>query len=190
MEWSNVTIEKYLELNDAINAEGHELDKRMRIITVMEGLTVEQVEAMTISQINIYLKKYNFLLKEIPTKLVTSLEIDGIKYKGTVETKKLTGGQFIDLSEFLKKEPLQNIHNVMAVLFLPKGEVYGSSDFSERADLFYRKMPISVAFPVFVFFSKVLTRLSPFISKETKKVRKKIEKLVREEVVLMDGSIL
>lgn len=136
-----------------------------RICKILALLTGEQEKVfwnVSAEQIKDLTKKIAFIDNVEPIKPPDIIKIGGRRFKANTLVNELSAAQFIDLNEFIK-QPVANLHKVMATLYLPtkkrwfKEEVepYDGTKHPDRATLFYREMPVSVALGVSLFFYQV-----------------------------------
>lgn len=150
MEWKDITIQKFISINEILKSEQDELSKKIQIYNLLTGVPMEEIREMPLG---VFFEKYNsdfaFLLTEIPQVVPKYWEYNNVRYHITTEVEKLKAGQYIDFKEY-SKEP-EKIHNIMAVLCYADGK-YNGETHKERAEMFYKYMPITVVAPLAVFF--------------------------------------
>lgn len=100
-----------------------------------------------------------------------------------------TAGQFIDLTSLTKDPELinQNLHQILAILCLPKGEAYTAETFEDRSNLFRDNLTMNIALPMSVFFWKVLNESLPIIADS---LNEKIVMMTQDLKTQMDKEIL
>lgn len=171
------TFIKISKLEQPTDAE-QQLDHNIKVLSLLTAEPEEVFLELTPKQLALIVSKIDFLNKLPEAKAVNSIKLNGKTYRANLLVSELTAGQYIDLSEFIKS-PIANLHKIMATLYLPckktwygklKVEKYNGKTHKERADEFYRYMPISVAYPASVFFYQVSKGLTTnietyFISK-------------------------
>lgn len=163
--WSKLTIGKWQEaiaLKD-IRLDGFEAS--VELLKTLSDLTIKDIHALTLVEFNNYSSRLNFLNTECDSKLVDSFTIQGQKFDVNWRLESRTAGQFIDLTSLTKDPELinQNLHYILSVLCLPKGEAYTTETFEERAKLFKEHLTMDIALPMSVFFYKVLAESLPSI---------------------------
>jgi len=98
-------------------------------------------------------------------KLALTFELDGVEYGLEKDFKNLAWGAWTDLEFLTAKNPTENIHNILAILYRPviqkngtqyKIEPYKSSTVMERAEKF-KKVSIRVWFGAADFFFLLVT---------------------------------
>ena len=170
MEWKDITIGKFREIQHILAEDEPDLTKKIYIYALLSGELIEQVREYPLGQ---FLEKYSklteFMEYPIPQVIPKYWEHEGVKYKITSLIDSFTAGQYIDFKEFGKEK--DNIHNVMAVLCYD-GETYKGETHKKRAELFNEFMPITVAYPLTVFFLNVWSEWSEISLAYSKRVLK------------------
>jgi hypothetical protein len=171
------TFIKIAKLEPPTDAE-QQLDHSIKILSLLTGEPEDIFLELTPKQLAELVAKISFLNNLPEAKAVNRITLNGKTYQANLLISELTAGQYIDLSEFVKS-PIANLHKIMATLYLPCHktwygklvvEKYNGKSHKERADEFYRYMPVSVAYPASVFFYQVSKGLTTnietyFISK-------------------------
>jgi hypothetical protein len=157
--WADITIRQFTEITRIKESNLDSIEKTIEIIAVATGTDREVIARISIDKLKDIYRRIAFVAaKEIQAQEVTeSVKIDGVEYVANLDIRKASAGQYIDLKEITKKPGEINfrIHEVMAIFFLPKGEQYNGETMLDRAELFYEKMSIALAYPVAVFFLKI-----------------------------------
>lgn len=166
--WRQVTIAQYLIIHDVIRDETLDwVDKNIRILSALTGLTAEQLEAYPMEDIKRAVQRIAFLFEpdKIPKLLPKYFFLKGRLYRVRYEVNKLTAGQYIDIAAFTKDADsvLDNLHSIMAVIARPVFTAYDGANVPARAKLFYDHLPMSVIYPVALFFCNLLRSLTPAI---------------------------
>lgn len=186
--WNKLTIGKWQEAIalDGIRLENFEAS--IELLRVLSDLTIEQIHALTLIELNNYSAKLNFLNTPCEDKLKDSFVINDKKFVVNWRLETRTAGEFIDLTSLTKDHELinQNLHQILAILCLPKGEAYTSETFEERANLFKEHLTMDIALPMSVFFWKVLTESLPIIGDS---LNEKIVKMTEDLKMQMESEV-
>jgi hypothetical protein len=153
MNWNKLTVGKYQTIV-ATQEGGHDdLVKMIEIVRICEDLTIEQVHELSLRKVSEYFNSYTFL-SELPEKVSKSFKLNDIEYIVCLDISKIKASQFIDLKEFTKDANSLNgnLHNVLAVLALPKGKKYDGATVIDRANYFKENLSCEIALPIMVFF--------------------------------------
>lgn len=200
MTWDNVTIEQFAELQKTLNQKHDnpvdKLNQWILQVSIITGKDLEEVEKMTIEELKPIEK---LLITPIPTKLHKRFHINGIAYKFITNPNELTGGQYMSIMEYVKDDPFKRLNEIMFCLARPikltlKGWKEYDFEAHEIADRMedFKKMPISIANPIAVFFcrlSKDLTKsLESSSLEEIQKLTEMVQKMTEEIQQEMDSA--
>jgi hypothetical protein len=185
----DVTIGTFIKIAKLEHTDDPEgiLDRNIKVLSLLTGESEDVFLELTASQLATLVGKIAFLNELPEAKAVNQIKINGKLY--------LTAGQYIDLSEFIKN-PINNLHKIMATLYLPAKKTwygklvvskYNGKAHKERADEFYRYMPISVAYPAALFFYQVTKDLTTNI--ETYFINKAVEEMKVAAKLLREQSV-
>ena len=162
--WSDLTIKQYIDVYNILETSFDDIDKFAHIISNLSGIELNNVYAIPLTDFDAMVKRVSFIWKEMPGEgLPREIEVCGQKYSGCFEMNKKTAGQYIDFCHFLKTNNRENIHNILSIIYIPKGEKYDGDLQKARAELFYEHLTMNIAYPVYVFFCNVLTHLIKII---------------------------
>ena len=120
-DWSEVTLEQYIQLYELNEMDGSEEERAIAILSVMSGVSIEDLREVRLSDIGRMIKRLDFLVKTQPTGKVSRffpLRWNG--YRIVKNAKSLSAGQYIDLNYFMQnsRSP-QNFPDIMAILMQP-----------------------------------------------------------------------
>lgn len=150
MEWKDISLGMFSQIQAIIQSESEDLTKKIELYSLLTGKDMNQVREVPLGEfLEAYKKELSFINQDIPQVIPKSWEHGGVNYNICTQVEKLTAGQYIDLKEYAK-EP-NNLHNVMAVLCY-EGDKYNGINHKERAEVFRSNMPITIAYPLSVFF--------------------------------------
>lgn len=145
--WADVTMRQFQELESTESI----VDK----IAILSDEDPEIIKKMDIESFNRVSKVLNWVHSMPEEKTVEDfLTIDEVKYN-MVKLSTLTLGNWIDIEHYIK-EPVQNLHKLMAILYRTESEPdYNSETAIKRAELFLDKMSVNDAYGTLVFFSLI-----------------------------------
>lgn len=194
--WHEVNVDTFLKYNTILTSKAVDpLDLEVNIISCFSGLSVKEVESLKTKQILKLAKSLEFLKKLPDTKVALSFKCKGKTYKACLLMEDLTGGQFMDFSNILKgTKPEDYVYRMTDLigamcierefgLFYDKGRVsiyrYKYQGYAANSEVF-KDLPISIAYPYYVFFCKVMGASFPYIqdylSKKLLKLTKKMNR--------------
>lgn len=158
MNYADVTIEKFQQL--AVVQKIHDGNPFLigaNIINIFEGIPVSEIKQWSVKQFQKAMKSYEFLSTEIPEdKWVTEFECHGVTYKPVQQVHKWNVGQYVSMSNLTRSEDdvVKNLHIIVAVMCSQD-----DNDVQSRSEVFQKHLPISVAYPLALFFCAVILKL-------------------------------
>ena len=185
--WHEVTIKQFLSAHSiAVSTViTDSIEKMLHTIAIMAGITYKELESVKLKDIYHYNEQLGFLSELPEERLPLEFTIDGKKYKAMIFQHDMTAAQFIDYCSVCKdsgEELLYSMHKLLACFCVPKGEKYNG--YIDTAEIFYNKMPVTMAYPFFVFFCKVAENLLPvmedYFRKQTLTNLKKAKEILKK----------
>jgi hypothetical protein len=182
------TIELWTKLN-TLKDLYEEKDFSIIIISLATGLSTDQLRDASwegVYETSTYLS--NYLLKD-GDKFQNEFEFKGKKYR-FISLENLTFGEFIDIDEFLSRDPSKKaseLNLLMALLYREVDEdgkltPYDASLLRERAELF-RQLPVKYLNGAMVFFCRLenILRVSThsFLRRQMMNLKWKVIKALR-----------
>ena len=172
--WDDITIGQFVELQPVLNSELSLIKKVNAVLSVLSGTPVDDLANVVASENNI--KAYRKISEKLQFLNDTStmeevkktFKVGGKRYAIDLNIEAMDAGQYISFMEILKrsnsdpKEALNHTHEILACMIkevkgVPLFRRYDNdpTKFRQRANLFYNELPISIAYPITVFFCKV-----------------------------------
>ncbi len=180
--WEHITVKQFIEIN-ALKSKGFEdFEISVDLLAILSGIErqkIEQLSFQDFTKINHSLSwMANFNLED---KVEQEVVINERTYRAELDIRKISAGQYIDLKTYIKepKEIINNIHNILSVFYIPIGKKY-NVDYSsiEVADEIWEHCPITVAYPVALFFwtlsNEWMKVIGEYLEKDTLKKAKKM----------------
>ena len=162
--WHEVSIKQFLNAHSIATSKviTDSVERMLHTIAIMGGVTYKELETVKLKHIYEYNNQLAFL-SELPSeRLPLEFTLDGKKYKAMIFQHEMTASQFIDYCAVCKDggdDLIYSMHKLLACFCVPKGEKYNG--YIDNAEVFYNKMPVTMAYPFFVFFCKVAENLLP-----------------------------
>jgi hypothetical protein len=133
MNWSNISLAKFQQLDEINNRELEEIDKVLFSACIvfdkteyeMDNEDPRKVVTMTTSMQKIFETPFN----------ARSYAMIG-KYLINYDISKMTFGQYIELAFFLSNKPIQNAHYTLATISHKRFKKHTASDHRRKADYF------------------------------------------------------
>jgi len=171
--WKEISLKTYCGFEKIMNDQS--LDnhaKDVEIVSLLTGISRSEILALPLKTLHEYMDKVKFLnnldlIEPLKNSKNFRFCIKGKWFKIKLNASDLTGGQYIDLMTFLKENenPVSNIHNILAVIATPlkwglMPIKYDGKDHAERSSFLYEYMPMSIAYPILVFFCNLSQHLT------------------------------
>lgn len=156
MTYYDLTIDKYIQIKDALENVEDELNTQVTLLSIINECGEEELLDLPLNEYKRKVSELSFLSEPINPRpnCPKSITIDGEVYESVRDIKKLTAGQYIDYQSLLKSEDFYSIvPNILAVFFIPKGKDYGKDyDIMEVAKKIRYNVSIGLALDVCFFF--------------------------------------
>ena len=188
--WKEISIKKFLEIHTINEKIKDEFEREIHILACLDNLPYSDVEKFSVKKIKAQsasLKWMGVLPKE---KVPLSFRFNKNIFSTTILFEDMSAGQFIDfvsICDGIKQEELiyQIIHLIGSMVKRRKYKmtppfIYSEYEGYDKYD--FENLPISIAYPLYVFFCKVLTNLSLSMPSYLKQITKNQMKKVREEI--------
>jgi hypothetical protein len=133
--WKDITLRQAQELITIKPSDFTEdLAYEVEVLSILLDKDPVEIESTwSAKQVIETLAEWNFI-NELPkqqAKLITTFKKDGVRY-GLCKFDELSLGQMVDIEEYVNMGLLENIHNIMATLYLP---VNGYNIFTKKYTL-------------------------------------------------------
>lgn len=125
--YSELPVDRYLEIKDLINEDCEPLDLQVKLVSILDGRSEEDVLNMNINDYHALVQQSGFLMeppkaaKHIPNKLT----INGKKYTIQKDVSKFTAAQYIDYQTMTAREDKEKIlPYILSCFIVPEGKRY------------------------------------------------------------------
>ena len=189
-DYSQVTLAQLIELkaidqDKTIDSEpAAHLTRALLKLSVFNGVPYEELESMPISELKEDIKKLGFLDTLPSDKRIEWFKCGGYWWKVNFDITRLSAGNYIDLDMLVKDtdKVLDNAHKIMAIFCQPfkwLRKYNGLTDEQKWEKL--RQCPVSVAYPLSVFFcalfQNLIENLPDYLQKESEQLMKEAKEL-------------
>jgi hypothetical protein len=189
--WASITIEQFPLIYDIIKDKDIEpIDKEVRLISILTGLSVAEIEAIELGQLRDLIKKVRFIFKLEFPQPVEWFNHAGYKWNVKYDISKISSADFISLTKLSTTEDdvIMNMAEITSIFVKPYKRkwfryVHVEMDYKERLELI-KTINVGVIYPVCVFFCKVLTNLLPVIKGYLETEKEKILQKIAKEIEL------
>lgn len=199
-DWKGISIETFVKLyptfkkGDLTNDEI--IDIKIKQLSIIKGISYEDAELCSVKEAQ-EVKK--LLELPLPTKIVSKFKIGKYTYRFNIDANNLKAGGYIGIMNSIKDYPIKNMHVTMFNLATPikfnylKGKWveynFKPNEVNDRIEDF-KQMPISIAYPIAVFFLTLLKNLTEntpiYLTKKMKKMTKKLNE-IKSDLKNSDG---
>ena len=165
--WEDITLEKYINLRPVLQTEQKPIQRIINILCVLTGEKKEVIKDISLEQYNDLIKKMKFLETELPKTLkARRFKVGGKWYEFQMDARKLLFGEYISAMELLQDAStnedviFNNLHKILTTICRPVERKYlrwhdvdiNGEVIRETSENFYKNMPITIAYPIGVFF--------------------------------------
>jgi len=122
MKWNELTLWQYQQLMPIItnpNKDWTELDKEVKLLCIVTGLTEYQIDSLGIEDLKELRKDLAFLDEPIEGKPVDYITINGKRYRMNYDIKNMPSARYIE-SKVFSKDTLGNLHKIAASMVIPQ----------------------------------------------------------------------
>jgi len=122
MKWNELTLWQYQQLMPILttpNKDWTELDKEVKLLCVITGLTEYQIDSLSIEDLKELRKELAFLDEPIEGKPVDYIKTNGKQYRINYDIKNMPAARYIE-SKVFSKETLANLHKIAASMVIPQ----------------------------------------------------------------------
>tara|TARA_R110000751_G_scaffold34476_1_gene85336 strand:- start:295 stop:939 length:645 start_codon:yes stop_codon:yes gene_type:complete len=192
--WSDVTLDRWQKLMNA--DEGSKSKEAEQTITAMSDIPKKLVNQLALKDVALIAEKLAELQGEQDTKLNKIIKLDGIEYAFHPNLDELTLGEYADIESLIKEDYLENMPQIMAVLFRPIKEwgengVYTikayDGDIAIRAEVM-KKMPAEQVQNALRFFFALGTEFLKILPSCLQERTQEIMEEIREMASKKDGD--
>ena len=160
--WAEITMRQFQELEST-----ESIVEKISILADEDPELIKKIDLKSYKKISEALNWIHTLPEE---KECSEIIIDENKYN-LIRLSSLSLGSWMDIEHY-GKDPVNNLHKLMAIFYRPEGEAeYDSETAIKRAELFLDKMSVNDAYGTLVFFSliekKCLTTIKVYFQVQT-----------------------
>ena len=158
-DFNEISLGQMMELTKIDKQELDQFSKAKKIIKLLvKNIDDSNIDNVNLSDVLVMYKKL-CSMSNVNTQLIKRVSLEGKKYGINPDLQNISTGEFMDIDTYCKDLD-ENLHLVMAILYREvvneSGSKYSIKPYEantrERAELFKKKMPASVAQSCLVFF--------------------------------------
>lgn len=190
--WDEITWRQYEQLEQILSSDIPSDFKTVHIVSLLTGLSVNQVENMQVTEFQKLLPHLEFLKTEPEThyhKFEYTINDREYIFKGKID--EITTAMYIDYSAYMKEED-KDVVKLLSVFFIPKGHEYNDgydmeqvqSDIGDLCWLDVRAMSFFFRLWLATFMDILKSSLQKSLKKtmkgKTRAEKKEIKKQIKE----------
>ena len=179
--YKELTINKYLELQEMLSEEWDELELQVHLIAVLAGMTDDEVLALSLEDYQDMVRKTSFLLEKPQTKnqVPNQITINKKKYTICKKIPELSVAQYIDYQNWMNANKNDKyIANILACFVVPDGHKYGDGynleevvkDFGDYLSI---QDAINIAFFFFRKYHRLINDMLIYLDWKLKRMKRK-----------------
>ena len=191
--YHRLPIGKYLDIVNLCDTEMDDVDRKVKIVAILTGLTDDEVLNLPITEFTECCAKAKFLDKQCPENLIPgvsrSYPIGGFVLLPVTDIRKITTAQYIDFKTF-EKDKEHKFVEMLSCFLVPRGKEYNEGyDILDVHNAIREEMSVAEVLALLAFFFKewvglIRSTLSSSIKDamriEDKETREKMLKKIRD----------
>ena len=156
--YRDLPIGKYEEIVALCNEEMTEVDRKVAILSILTGLTEDEVMRLPLPVFTEYSAKAKFIESECPENLIPgvarSYPYGGFVLIPVTDIRKITAAQYIDFQTFAKERETKTVE-LLSCLLVPRGCDYNEGyDVLDVHRALREEMSVAEALALLAFFFK------------------------------------
>lgn len=160
--YRKLPIGKYNEIVKLCETEMDEVDRKVRIVGILTGLTDDEVLALPLTDFTECCAKAKFIDLPCPETLIPSVSksypVGGFNLVPVTDMRKVTTAQYIDFLSF-SKDKEHNIVEMLSCFLVPKGMDYNEGyDILDVHNAIKEEMSVAEVLALLAFFFGSWTR--------------------------------
>jgi hypothetical protein len=186
--YRKLPIGKYNEIVKLCETEMNELDRKVRIVGILTGLTDDEVLALPITDFTECCAKAKFIDLPCPETLIPSVSksypVGEFNLVPVTDMRKVTTAQYIDFLSF-SKDKEHNIVEMLSCFLVPKGMDYNEGyDILDVHNAIKEEMSVAEVLALLAFFFGSWTRsINSTLSSSERMARRVKDKEKRQMIM-------
>lgn len=184
--WHEVSIEQFLKYTTICTRKWEDpIDLEINVLATFTSKDPKEIEKLKTKELMGYIKEMDFLKALPKSDLHAQFKCNGATYRPTLVFTDMTAGQFVNFTDILKgvnkEDYIYQMHNLLGAMCVkrewtltPPFSKFEYKGYLANSDEFYKHLPVSIAYPYYVFFCKVMERTlldtQSYLNKELKKM--------------------
>lgn len=186
--YRKLPIGKYNEIVKLCETEMDEVDRKVRIVGILTGLTDDEVLALPLTDFTECCAKAKFIDLPCPETLIPSVSksypVGGFNLVPVTDMRKVTTAQYIDFLSF-SKDKEHNIVEMLSCFLVPKGMDYNEGyDILDVHNAIKEEMSVAEVLALLAFFFGSWTRsIHSTLSSSERMARRVKDKEKRQKIM-------
>ncbi len=186
--YRKLPIGKYIDIVRLCETEMDEVDRKVKIVGILTGLTDDEVLALPLTDFTECCAKARFIDQPCPETLIPSVSksypVGGFNLVPVTDMRKVTTAQYIDFLTF-SKDKEHNIVEMLSCFLVPKGMDYNEGyDILDVHNAIKEEMSVAEVLAVLAFFFGSWTRsIHSTLSYLERKTRRLKDKEAKERMM-------
>lgn len=185
--YRSLPVGKYLEICKLSRDESiDELEQQVKTISILTGLSEDEVLALPITQYKEFAGKTKFLEREYDGKLqvAKSYCLNGIELIPVKDITKINTAQYVDFQTFSKQGDMFTVETLSTML-IPKGKKYNDGyEITDVHKAIKENLSVADVLSLYAFFlSKWVTSIKDSLIFSAKEIQKIPNKEMRERLM-------
>lgn len=185
--YRSLPVGKYLEICKLSRDESiDELEQQVKTISILTGLSEDEVLALPITQYKEFAGKTKFLEREYDGKLqvAKSYCLNGIELIPVKDITKINTAQYVDFQTFSKQGDMFTVETLSTML-IPKGKKYNDGyEITDVHKAIKENLSVADVLSLYAFFlSKWVTSIKDSLIFSAKEIQKIPKKKMRERLM-------
>jgi hypothetical protein len=125
MNWSNVTVFQYQQINDiyANSKDLTDLDLSIKVTSILKNMTEHQIDSLPVKELGPLLESIAFVHQEIQPQAVDRIKINGRVYKCIYDVRNIPAARYIESKHF-SSDVMGNLHKIFACMVIPQKKTW------------------------------------------------------------------
>jgi hypothetical protein len=122
MKWNQLTLWQYQQIMPILqnpDKDWTELDKEVKLLTIVTGLTEHQIDSLGIQDLKELRKDLQFLDDPIEGSAVNYIKVNGKQYRINYDIKNMPFARYIE-SKVFSQDTVANLHKIAASMIIPQ----------------------------------------------------------------------
>lgn len=186
--YRKLPVGKYMEIVDLCNTEMDDVDRRVKIVGILTGLTDDEVLNLPLTEFTEYSAKARFLDDFCPDNLIPAVSrsyaIGGFVLLPVTDMRKITTAQYIDFQTF-SKDKERNLVEMLSCFLVPRGMNYNDGyDIMDVHKAIRDELSVADVLALLAFFFKSwATSIRDTLSSSVREVMRIEDKETREKML-------